>query len=1222
MAVSSPRPPYRLLGVFLLLALAVTAIVFGYGLVQTKAMEREVSGHLTDMAKGKVRLLSNWHEHRLGEMRATIASPGAMETFERLTAGRGTPAERAALEAWFAELCRQLPFANLTLLNPQGKVVANAGKPIGDDRQWARIVADAATRQDPVICDVHRDPGGGRIHLGLTAPLRRSPDAPLFGILSAAIDPAVEVYPSLEGWSGPGASGETLLWRRDGADALSISPFRYAPDSALRLRMPLARAGTIAAQAASGAVGPLSGLDYRGVPVLAAAGRIPDTDWILIVKVDREEALAPEVRGWLSLGGLALGLILLAAAGVAWQWRLREIRFYRAHLQSEEILQDLLQASPAAIVSLDTDYRVVTWNQAAEAMLGWQAAEVVGRPLPTVPPERSHQFLAQSEQVRRGKSICGLGVDVLRKDGSRIHVSLSRAPRRDAQGRIVGDMAVFYDITAQSAAEKALRASEALFRATFDQAAVGMNHVGLDGRFLRVNRRFCEITGYSEAELLERTYRDISHPDDLAGDDDDLRRLLDNPCASHSREKRYVRKDGSTVWVHRTASVVRSETGDPLHFMAVVQDKTAQMKAREELRRSEARFRDVVEHAPEGIAVVCDRKYRYLNPALCRLFGQGPNELLGRPFGAGLDPDMRTVAEGHWQAVMHGETVPPTELRCLQADGRPLVIEASAAPIDYDSQPAALVFVRDVTERRCAEEQQLRLETQLQHSQKMDSIGRLAGGVSHDFNNLLTIINGYCEMLLAEEGLSAWTREALEEIRAAGTRASSLTQQLLAFSRKQIAEPRALNLNGVVQESERMLRRLIGEQIGISTKLSAELGAVMADRGQMHQVVMNLVVNARDAMPDGGHIEIETANVELDATAAALLPEGQPGKFVTLSVSDAGFGMSPETIRQIFEPFFTTKPRSAGTGLGLSTVYGIVKHSGGWIAVSSEVGHGSVFRVYLPWMKPEPVPAPVEGCADTAAACSEGQARDLRGAETILVVEDQTEVRRLVQAILRQNGYRILEAADGTEALSLCECYDGAIHLTITDVVMPGMNGREVADRMLRMRPAMKVLYISGYSADVLAPQGVLAPEVAYLAKPFTPADLSRKIREVLGERVTGRILVVDDDAAVRTLLSRLLTDTGYEVFEASDGHAGLKIAAERPVDVVITDLVMPEGEGLETIPKLRALHPQTRILAISGAFGGQYLKAAQLLGADYALAKPVDREELVGAIQDLLRRG
>jgi two-component system, cell cycle sensor histidine kinase and response regulator CckA len=1217
MAASGPRSPYQLLGVFLLLALAFLSIAYRYGLDQQAAMKKEVGHHLVDVADTKVKLLASWSKHRLGEMQAILASPGAMGTFERLNAGQASAAERARTSAWFDQLCHDLPIATLTLVDARGKVVAQVGKRFGDDRQWPPLVAPAAAWPQPVLSGFHRDGEGDAIQLGLLAPLRKSAAAPIFGLLAASIDPAVEVYPLLQTWLGPGATGETLLVRRDGGDALFLNPLRFARDSALRLRLPLARKITVATLAVGGAEGAVEAVDYRGVPAFAGVRPVAGTDWFLIVKMDRAEALAPVTRQWVSLGALAVALILTAAGVVAWLWRRSEKRFYRTHMQTEETLRTLLDASPAAIAALDSRNHVTVWNRAAECLFGWSAREVVGKPLPCVPPEFQSRFEEHSKRLIEGATIRGIPVEGLRADGSRIRMSLWRALIRDRQGKVTGDMAVLHDITAQDAAEEALKASEELFRAAFYQAAVGMSHVNPEGRFLRVNQRFCEITGYSEAELLQLGYRDITHPVDLTEEIDPMRDLLANTRTSHSREKRYRRKDGSTVWVQRTASVVHSPTGEPLLFMGVIQDITDRVKAREELRQSEARLRQVVEHAPEGIAVVCDLRYRYLNPALCRMFGEKLEDVTGRLVSARLRPEDSQVVERLWPQLLRGEAVLPIELAGTTVAGRPMVVEVSAAPIEYDGQPAAVVFYRDATERRRAEEERLRLEVQLQHSQKMESIGRLAGGVSHDFNNLLTIINGYCEMVLAEGGLKESTREALEEIRAAGTRASSLTQQLLAFSRKQIAEPQLLNLNSVVRESERMLRRLIGENIAIATDLAPDLGAVLADRGQMQQVLMNLVVNARDAMSEGGRMVIQTSNMEVDAEGAARHPEARTGAFVTLSVADNGIGMSAETVRQIFEPFFTTKPRCSGTGLGLSTVYGIVKHSGGWIEVISEPGRGSNFLVYLPSAGTPAENAPAEKEAVSATASP----TEARGGETVLVIEDQEEVRRMVLAILRQNGYRLLDAADGTEALSISQRFDGPIQLMVTDVVMPGMNGRELAERMRRLRPGIRVLYISGYTADVLAPEGVLAPDVAYLAKPFSPAELSRKVRTVLGDRVTGQILVIDDEAPVRTLIERLLTDSGYKVFLASDGMAGLKIARQHALDIVITDLVMPEGEGLETIPKLRALQPGTRIMAISGAFGGQYLKAAKLLGADYALPKPLDREELLEGIRALLAR-
>jgi CheY-like chemotaxis protein len=453
-------------------------------------------------------------------------------------------------------------------------------------------------------------------------------------------------------------------------------------------------------------------------------------------------------------------------------------------------------------------------------------------------------------------------------------------------------------------------------------------------------------------------------------------------------------------------------------------------------------------------------------------------------------------------------------------------------------------------------------------------------------------------------------REEVEEIRAAGCRAGALTQQLLAFSRKQIAERKPLNLNDVVLESGKMLRRLIGEQVQIATHLDPALGLVIADYGQMTQVLMNLSINARDAMPAGGRIEIETANVDLSQNEVSPHKGAAPGSYAMLSIADSGAGIAAETLPHVFEPFFTTKGMGIGTGLGLSTVYGIVQQSGGWIQVDSRPGAGSRFRLYLPR---------VQGVA--APKVSSGPSMEPpRGAETVLVVEDQTEVRRLATRILRSNGYSLLEASSGPEALQLCRQYTGAIDLLVTDVVMPGMTGRDLANKLLAERPRLKVLYMSGYTADVIGKQGVLDPGVAYLPKPFTPAQFSIKVREVLGQaKPVGRILVVDDDNAVRAMLQQTLSEAGYDVQSAADGALGMRMVSEQPFDIVLTDLIMPDHEGIETIRDLRRDYPSVRIIAMSGAVDEVYLKTAGFLGAHVTLRKPIDAQTLLRIVRDLL---
>ncbi|PYS49074.1 MAG: hybrid sensor histidine kinase/response regulator [Acidobacteria bacterium] len=393
------------------------------------------------------------------------------------------------------------------------------------------------------------------------------------------------------------------------------------------------------------------------------------------------------------------------------------------------------------------------------------------------------------------------------------------------------------------------------------------------------------------------------------------------------------------------------------------------------------------------------------------------------------------------------------------------------------------MLASDVTERRL-------LEEQFRQSQKMEAIGQLAGGIAHDFNNLLTAINGYSELAMRKLQAEDPLRRNLEEIKKAGERAASLTRQLLAFSRKQILQPAVLVINSVVSDMEKMLRRLIGEDIDLKTALETQLGSIKADPGQIEQIIMNLVINARDAMPAGGKLTIETSNVDLDETYARQHTGVTPGHYVMLAVSDTGMGMNTATLARIFEPFFTTKEKGKGTGLGLSTIYGIVKQSGGNIWVYSEVGQGTTFKVYLPR---------VDEDAQEYKRTDETE-EILQGTETILLAEDEEIVRTLAREILETYGYRVLEASGSGAALLICERVTEPIDLLITDVVMPEMSGRQLAARLSQLRPEMKVLYMSGYTDDAIVHQGVLDEDANFIQKPFTPDALAKKVREVLNK--------------------------------------------------------------------------------------------------------------------------
>jgi signal transduction histidine kinase/CheY-like chemotaxis protein len=456
---------------------------------------------------------------------------------------------------------------------------------------------------------------------------------------------------------------------------------------------------------------------------------------------------------------------------------------------------------------------------------------------------------------------------------------------------------------------------------------------------------------------------------------------------------------------------------------------------------------------------------------------------------ARIHPEDRERALAARSGARHDGAPLAAEYRLVGPDGRVIWVHDEAIAIRDATGTAGYLqgILQDITERK-------RLEDQLRQSQRLEAVGKLAGGVAHDFNNVLSVITGYSEMLLQEAGQGERLRSRIQEVLKAAERAARLTRQLLAFSRKQVLQPQVLDLNAVVADMDKMLRRIIGEDVDLVTRLAPALSAVRADQGQVEQVLLNLAVNARDAMPQGGKLTIETADVELDEAYARQHVPTRPGRYVMLAVSDTGSGMDQEILSHIFEPFFTTKEPGKGTGMGLATVYGIVKQSGGYIWAYSEPDNGASFKIYLPL---------VDDPVDRARAPAPAQP-SRAASETILLVEDEEMVRNMLRASLEAEGYRILEAPGPAEALRLSADHGGPIHLLVTDVVMPGMSGREVAGRLAASRPEMRVLYISGYTDEAIVRHGLLERGVEFLQKPFSPSALRRKVREMF-EAAAGR---------------------------------------------------------------------------------------------------------------------
>ncbi|MDE3017914.1 MAG: PAS domain S-box protein [Nitrospirota bacterium] len=856
---------------------------------------------------------------------------------------------------------------------------------------------------------------------------------------------------------------------------------------------------------------------------------------------------------------------------------------------------------PMWVFDMET-LRFLAVNDATVAHYGYSREEFLGMTVKDVrPPEDVPALLEHFSNTPDGLVEAGEWRH-RKKDGTIIHVAIT-ASRLPLEGRRV-TVASIQDITERKRAEEVLRFSTQQFTSAFEHGAIGMALVSPTGRFLQVNRSLCDITGYSAEDLTRKTFQDITHPEDLDRDLAYVRQMLAGEIRSYQMEKRYLHKGGGIVWVLLSVSLVRDAFGQPVHFIAQIQDITGRILMEEALRETQNRYRNIIEAAFDAIAVHENGVILEVNEAYAKMFGYTVPEVIGKHVLDFVTPESRPLVV---ESVHKGVNVPYEAVK-VRKDGTRIVCEVVARAYAYKGRNVRLAAIRDITARKKSEEEaghvqallgsivehspnmffvkdakdlrfvlfnkagedllgyrreeligkndydffpkdeadfftgkdretlarggvleipeepiqtkykglrylrtlkvpildregrpqyllgmseditdRKHLEEQLRQSQKMEAIGQLAGGMAHDFNNLLMAILGYSDLVLGRIGTHDSVRSDVEEIKKSGERAASLTRQLLAFGRRQFLQPKVMDLNLVVADLDRMLRRLIGEHIELVTRLGDSVGLVRVDPGQVQQVLMNLVLNARDAMPQGGRLTIETSGLPSDQIGPNRQGVVRPGSYAMLAVTDTGCGMDAETLARIFEPFYTTKEVGKGTGLGLSTVYGIVMQSGGCLEVRSAPGRGTRFMVYVP--------------------CVESEAEDRLGVQapammagegTVLLVEDEAIVRAMVRSVLEQHGYRVLDAGEGQEAIRLAEQHAGPIHLLLSDIAMPHMSGPEVAHRLVSLRPDMKILFMSGYAGEEMLAHGLSVKGSAFLQKPVTPSVLLSKVREML----------------------------------------------------------------------------------------------------------------------------
>ena len=785
-----------------------------------------------------------------------------------------------------------------------------------------------------------------------------------------------------------------------------------------------------------------------------------------------------------------------------------------------DYIEQLVACAPEAICVVDAQFKILRINAEFTAVFGFSEEEIVGRAIDAVvfPPGREAEFQWVKEVLARGQK-ANLETRRLRKDGSWIDVFVCVAPLI-VSGEKIATYALYRDISAQKRAETL---SSALYRiaektsATNDLQEFYAAIHAIVGELMQASNFYIALFDARTQMLTFPYYEDQIHP-------------APEPRKLSLGRTEYVLRTGESLLCPSnlfaemvSKGVLEDSERDPLdwlgaplkvgdHTFGVVAVQSYSPQARllesdlevltfvsrqlaiaierkrneEALRQSETRYRSLVESAVYGI-YRCNLEGSFLdvNPALVAMLGyESAQEVLSlNPTGeVFLSHTEQTRIMRDFQ---RGLRLTNVEVHWKHKEGHAITVRLSGCMVRNGDEKVIEVIAEDVTARRT-------LENQFRQAQKMEAVGRLAGGVAHDFNNLITVIRGYAEVILDSAPPASTATAKVEAIYQAANKAASLTRQLLAFSRKQMLELKPVDVNAIVNDLERLLRPLVGENIEWVTELAPALNSTRADPGQIEQVFMNLVVNAKDAMPRGGKITIQTANVLLGEEIRRKYHYVQPGHYVMLAVSDAGQGMDQATLERVFEPFFTTKEQGKGTGLGLSTVYGIIKQSRGYIFAESEVGRGSTFRIYLPQL---------DGPAETAAPPAQAPSSSAEGWETILLVEDEECVRQLIRETLQSKGYKILEADRGDTALQIAASHNGRIDLLISDVVLPGMPGKELGKQLAAKCPGTRTLFLSGYTEEAIIHQNMLEPGAAFLQKPFMLQALARKVREVLNAK-------------------------------------------------------------------------------------------------------------------------
>jgi two-component system, cell cycle sensor histidine kinase and response regulator CckA len=1088
--------PRRWKSAIALAALFMLAAFIWYYQTQQRRVLEDANSNLLAVAQLQIRYIGEWRSSRLKEAAAAMANPIYTSLAARWTEKPAAPQEVDAILSRLRLLKQEFLCEDILFVNASGKIyfrLNSSSSPL--HKATLKTLGEAFQKRKPDLTDLYLSPEVDQPQIDIIAPLfiDKAGSATPSGAAIFQYNAKNSLY-SIIHWPIPTRSAVALLARREGDSVLFLNELPYRKGSALKYGLQLNEKDAPAVQSVLGKRGMMEGRDYRGIKVLAAAEPVPDTGWLLIAKIDEAEVFAGFRREFILISILLLFLIASASTIVAVLWQRNDKSHYRelfeaetAKRKNEERYRKTLDGILEGCQIIDFEWRHLFVNATALKHCNCSKEDLHDRTLmENFPGIEKSEVFAAFQRCMNERISQHIETILASPDGTLSWYTISIQPIPDGIFVLTGD------ITERKKIEDTLRKSEENYHTLFNHMIQGAIRIGADGTITDVNPAALKMLGLTLDELREKplttiewdfiredgsTFPVTEHPSTIALKTGEPASAVIGMCVSQTKNR---------IWLEISAIPEYFE-GDskPYQVLITMHNITRRKKAEAENQQ----LASALFHCAEVVLILDTNKIvQYANPAFEKITGFKREEIVGHNLPVSEWQDEAFYRE-FWKTLESGKTW-KGQLKNLKKDGAILTDDASVSPV-FNASGAIVSYIsitRDITEYLKLQAEKEKLQSQFLQSQKMESVGRLAGGIAHDFNNMLSVISGHAQLALDAFDPSHPIYLSLQEINKAALHSADLTRQLLAFARKQTIAPKVLNLNSAIVESLSMIQRLIGEDIDLAWMPGHYLWSVNIDPAQINQILTNLAINARDAIVNNGKIVIETQNAFLDESYCADHQSSIPGEYVMLALSDNGHGMDKDVIDHLFEPFFTTKKIGEGTGLGMATIYGIVQQNNGFINVYSELNRGTTFKVYLPRHKNPAI------MKETAIK----QEPSKGGSETILLVEDEPAVLSLTRRLLERQGYTIIAATSPSEAIRLVQKYAGKIHLLLVDVIMPEMTGRDLSEQLTRLRPELKKLFMSGYTADVIAHRGVLDQGLHFIQKPFSSKDLAFKVREAI----------------------------------------------------------------------------------------------------------------------------